>query len=45
VRRRNQASAREVVLVMIFESAATQFSMSISESTGTVCADQSRRQF
>jgi len=32
------------VLVMIFESAATQFSMSISESTRTLCADQSRRQ-
>jgi len=42
--RENQASAGEAVLVMIFESAMTQFSMSISESTRTVCADHSRRQ-
>jgi hypothetical protein len=28
--------------MMIFKSAGTQSSMSISKSTGTVCADQSR---
>jgi hypothetical protein len=41
---RNQASTGEVVAVTIFKSAATQFSVSISESTGTVCPDQSRHQ-
>ena len=41
-RRRNQASAGEALLVTIFESAATQFSVSISKSTRTLCADQSR---
>ena len=44
MRRRNQVSAGEAVSVTIFKSAANQFSVSISESTGTVSADQSRRQ-
>ena len=43
-RRWNQVSVGEAVSVMIFESAANQFSVSISESTGTVCVDQYRRQ-
>jgi hypothetical protein len=44
LRRLNQASAGEVVSVTIFELAATQFSVTISESSGTVCADESRLQ-
>lgn len=41
-RRRIQASAGETVSMMIFESAVTLFSVSISESTWTVCADESK---
>ena len=42
-RRRNQASAVEEVSLMISESAATLFSLSISESTRYLWADKSRR--
>ena len=41
--RQNQVSAGEVVLVTIFELVET-LSVTISKSTGIVCADQSRRQ-
>jgi len=40
----NQASAGEADSVTIFKSAAIQFLGSIFESTGIVCADQSRHQ-
>jgi len=43
VHRQNQVSAGEVVLVTIFELVET-LSVTISKSTGIVCADQSRRQ-
>jgi hypothetical protein len=38
---RNHASALELVSVMISESAATQFSLTICDSTGANCADES----
>jgi len=44
VRWRIHASALEAVLVMISEYARTQFSLTIYESTGAVCADESKRQ-
>jgi hypothetical protein len=34
----------EAVSLMVFESAATQLSVMISESTATVCTDKSRLQ-
>jgi hypothetical protein len=37
-------SAREALSVTIFELAANHFSVSISKSTRTVCADQSKLQ-
>ena len=30
--------------MIIYESSATQFSVTITESTGNVCADESKRQ-
>jgi len=44
LRKRNQESTGEVVSVSILEVAATWFSMTISESNVTVCAEESRRQ-
>ena len=44
VRSRIHASSQEIVSMMISESAATQFSMTIYESTGAACADESKRQ-
>jgi len=44
VRGRIQAIAKEAVWLMVFESAATRFSLAISESTGTLCADESTQQ-
>ena len=40
----NPLSAMEVVSLMIFELVATQFSLTISESIGDVCANESKRQ-
>jgi hypothetical protein len=37
-------SAGEAVSLMLFESATTWFLVTISESSGTLCADESRRQ-
>jgi hypothetical protein len=39
-----QASAGDVVSVMLYESTATQFSLAILGSTGTLCANVSTRQ-
>jgi hypothetical protein len=39
----NPSVSWEVVSVTIFELAATPFLLAIAESTGTVCADESRR--
>ena len=44
VRRPIQASAVERVSVMISKSSATQFSVTITESTGTVRADETKHQ-
>ena len=44
MRKQNQVSVREAVSVMIFELVETQFSVMISESTGTVCTDEPRLQ-
>jgi hypothetical protein len=44
VRGRIQASAVEAVSLMLSELAATHFSLVISESTGTVCADKTKHQ-
>jgi hypothetical protein len=44
VRQGIHASALEIVSVMIYESVATQISLTIFESTGAVCADESMRQ-
>ena len=44
MRGRIQASIGEAVSLMVSESAATQFSLTILESTGTLCADESMRQ-
>jgi hypothetical protein len=44
VRRRIPASPVEAVSLIVFESAATQFSLGILQSTGYLCADESRRQ-
>jgi len=40
----NQASAREAVSLTISKSAATQFSVTITESTGIVGIDKSRQE-
>jgi len=42
VRGQIQASTVEAVSLMLPESTTTQFSLVISESTGTVCADESK---
>ena len=44
VRWRIQASSREALSLMVSESAATKFSLAISESIGTLCNDESTRQ-
>jgi len=44
MRRRIQASAVELVSLIIFESSGTQFLVTIFESSGIGCADESRRQ-
>jgi len=44
VRTRIQASAGEAISLMVSESAATQFSLAISESTRTLCPDESMHQ-
>jgi hypothetical protein len=44
VRGRIQPSAGEAVSLTVYESAATQFSLAISDSTGTLCADESLHQ-
>ena len=44
VRRRIHVSTHETVSVMIYELAATQISLTIFESTGAVCADESMRE-
>ena len=44
MRGRIKASAGEEVSLMVSESAATPFSLAISESTWTLCDDESTRQ-
>jgi hypothetical protein len=42
MQRRTHAATVEAVSLMVSESATTQLSVTTSESTGTVCADESR---
>jgi hypothetical protein len=44
VRGRIHASVVEVVSLLLSESAATHFSLVISKSTGTMCANETKRQ-
>jgi hypothetical protein len=44
VRWRIQASSGKAMSLMVSESAATKFLLAISESIGTLCADESTRQ-
>jgi hypothetical protein len=44
VRRQNRASAGEAVSLMILEPWAINFSVAISESSGTLCVNESTRQ-